>query len=121
VPPLRVHDPSVVVPLLKVTVPVAAEGVTVAVSVTLLPTGALVVEADRVVVVAVAAWELVTPESRNRNRIATLRHPLRMFVDVAGAPLRVAAPCEVRIFDILKPSMMDDWLSRSQRAMGIDR
>jgi hypothetical protein len=37
VPPLRVHVPSVVVPLLKVTVPVAVEGETVAVSVALAP------------------------------------------------------------------------------------
>jgi hypothetical protein len=51
VPPLRVHVPSVVVPLLKVTVPVAAEGETVAVSVTLVPTGALVTEEASAVVV----------------------------------------------------------------------
>jgi hypothetical protein len=121
VPPLRVHVPSVVVPFLKVTVPVAAEGDTLAVSVTLPPTAALVAEEDSVVVVAVAAWALVTIESRNRSRIATLPQLLRMLVEVAGAPLRVAAPGEVRISDILKPSVMNHWLSRSQRAMGIDR
>lgn len=40
---------------MKDTVPVADDGDTVAVSVTLLPIGALVGEADRVVVVAVVA------------------------------------------------------------------
>jgi hypothetical protein len=51
VPPLRVHVPSAVAPLLKVTVPVAAAGATFAVSVTLLPTVALVVDVTSVVVV----------------------------------------------------------------------
>jgi hypothetical protein len=106
---------------LKVTVPVAAEGDTLAVSVTLPPTAALVAEEDSVVEVAVVAWALPTNERRNRSRNATLPKPFRIFVDVAGAPLRVAAPGEVRISDILKPSVVNDWLSRSQRAMGIDR
>jgi hypothetical protein len=68
----------VVVPLLKVTVPVAAEGATVAVSVTLAPETE--VEAATgvvsVVVVAVAAWALVTNASKNRSRIVRLPKPL---------------------------------------------
>ena len=52
-PALSVPVPSEVVPDLKVTVPVAAEGATVAVSVTLAPTAGVVVEAVSVVVVAV--------------------------------------------------------------------
>ena len=52
-PELNVPVPSKVVPDMKVTVPVAAEGATVAVSVTLAPTAGVVVEAVSVVVVAV--------------------------------------------------------------------
>jgi hypothetical protein len=62
VPPLRVHVPSTVVPLLNVIVPVAAEGDTVAVNVTLLPTVALVVEAESAVVVAEVMSTLVAAE-----------------------------------------------------------
>jgi len=51
VPPLRVHVPSVAFPFFKVTVPVAAEGETDAVSVTLEPTIAFVTDEARVVVV----------------------------------------------------------------------
>jgi hypothetical protein len=62
VPLLRVHVPSVVVPFLKVTVPVAAEGDTVAVSVTLPPTDAVVAEEDSVVVVADVTATLTAAE-----------------------------------------------------------
>jgi hypothetical protein len=127
VPEARVHaDPTAVPLLLNCTVPagVPEEAVTVAVIVTLTPKAEVEDAAGAVMVVVVAsavAWALIMAESRNRSRIDTLPQPLRMLVDVAGAPLRVAAPGEVRISDILKPSVMNDWLSRSQRAMGIDR
>ena len=52
-PELSVPVPSEVVPDMKVTVPVAAVGETVAVSVTLAPTFGVVVDAVRAVVVAV--------------------------------------------------------------------
>ena len=52
-------------PLKKVTVPVAAEGATVAVSVTLAPTVGVVVDAVSVVVVAVNAAPQVTPLTAN--------------------------------------------------------
>jgi hypothetical protein len=60
-PELSVPIPSEVVPEKKVTVPVAAEGATVAVSVTLAPTVGVVVDAVSVVVVAVNAAPQVTP------------------------------------------------------------
>jgi hypothetical protein len=53
----------VVVPLLKVTVPVAAEGETVAVSVTLLPTTAVVTEEESVVVVAEVTTTLAAADA----------------------------------------------------------
>ena len=52
-PELSVPVPSEVVPDMKVTVPVAAEGATVAVSVTLAPTAGVVVDTASAVVVAV--------------------------------------------------------------------
>jgi hypothetical protein len=52
-PELNVPVPSEVVPDMKVTVPVAAEGATVAVSVTLAPAAGVVVDAVSVVVVVV--------------------------------------------------------------------
>lgn len=52
-PELNVPVPSEVVPDMKVTVPVAVEGATVAVSVTLLPTFVDAVDAVSAVVVAV--------------------------------------------------------------------
>jgi hypothetical protein len=52
-PALKVPVPSEVVPEKKVTVPVAAEGETMAVSVTLAPTAGVVVDAASAVVVAV--------------------------------------------------------------------
>jgi hypothetical protein len=100
VPPLREHVPSAVVPFLKVTVPVAAEGVTVAVSVTLAPTGALVGEADSLVVVAVVAWAVVMNASRYRSSIARLPQPLSMLVDIARARLRGVVTDVVRISNI---------------------
>ena len=54
VPPERVPVPRVLAPSRKVTVPVAAEGVVVAVRVILAPATGLVLEAERAVVVAVA-------------------------------------------------------------------
>jgi hypothetical protein len=53
------------VPEKKATVPVAAEGATVAVSVTLAPTVGVVVDAVSVVVVAVNAAPQVTPLTAN--------------------------------------------------------
>jgi len=53
-PELSVPVPSEVVPSRKVTVPVAVEGVTVAVSVTLVPVDTDVAEDVRAVVVAVS-------------------------------------------------------------------
>lgn len=52
-PELKVPVPSEVVPDMKVTVPVAVDGATVAVNVTLAPTAGVVVDAARTVVVAV--------------------------------------------------------------------
>ena len=52
-PELNVPVPSEVVPDMKVTVPVAVEGETVAVNVTLAPTTGVVVDAASAVVVAV--------------------------------------------------------------------
>ena len=52
-PEVNVPVPSEVVPEKKVTVPVAVEGATVAVSVTLAPTAGVVVDTARAVVVAV--------------------------------------------------------------------
>jgi hypothetical protein len=52
-PELKVPVPSKVVPEKKFTVPVAADGATVAVNVTLAPTAGVVVDAASVVVVAV--------------------------------------------------------------------
>jgi hypothetical protein len=97
-----VHVPSKVVPFLKVTVPVAAEGETVAVSVTLLPTGALVGEADSVVVVAVVAYALVANANRNRSSVARLPQPLSKLVDIARARLRGVITDVVRISNIFK-------------------
>ena len=54
-PALNVPVPSAVAPDMKVTVPVAAVGETVAVSVTLAPTLGVVVDAVSTVVVAVLA------------------------------------------------------------------
>ena len=62
VPEARVHVPSVVAPFLKVTVPVAAEGETVAVSVSVLPTAVLAAEAASVVVVAEVMVTLTAAE-----------------------------------------------------------
>jgi hypothetical protein len=52
-PELKVPVPSEVVPDMKVTVPVAVDGATVAVNVTLAPTAGVAVDAARTVVVAV--------------------------------------------------------------------
>jgi len=52
-PELSVPVPSEVVPEKKVTVPVAAEGETVAINVTLAPTAGVVVDAASTAVVAV--------------------------------------------------------------------
>jgi hypothetical protein len=62
-PALSVPVPSEVAPDMKVTVPVAAEGATVAVSVTLAPTFGVVVEADSVVVVGVLEVPLTVTET----------------------------------------------------------
>jgi hypothetical protein len=100
--------PSVVAPLLKVTVP-AATGAMVAVSVTLAPEAAVVTAVPSaevsalfsVVAVAVAvARPLVADASRNRSRVARLPHLLRMVVDVARAALRVVAIGIDRLSDI---------------------
>jgi hypothetical protein len=53
-PELNVPVPSAVAPEKKVTVPVAADGATVAVSVTLAPTVGVVVDTASLVVVAVS-------------------------------------------------------------------
>ena len=58
-PALNVPVPSEVVPDMNVTVPVAAEGETVAVNVTLAPTVGVVVDAASVVVVGVVDVETV--------------------------------------------------------------
>ena len=58
-PELRVPAPSVVAPDMKVTVPVAAEGETVAVSVTLAPTVGAVFDTVSAVVVAVLVDDTV--------------------------------------------------------------
>lgn len=64
-PALSVPVPSEVEPEKKVTVPVAADGATVAVKVTLAPTVGVVVDAVSVVVVAVNAAPQVTPFTAN--------------------------------------------------------
>ena len=58
VPPLSVPLPRVLVPFMNVTVPVAADGVTVAVNVTGVPNGTLVPLVGAVIVVVVAAGGL---------------------------------------------------------------
>jgi hypothetical protein len=104
VPDTKVHAvPTVVAPLLKVTVPAADEDVTVAVSVTLAPEANVddaVGVVMTVVVAAGVAWALVMAASKNKNRKATLPEPFSMLVLVARVPLRVAAPDVVRISDI---------------------
>jgi hypothetical protein len=62
-PELRLPVPSEVVPEKKVTVPVAAEGATVAVNVTLAPTVGVVVDAASAVVVGVLVGVLTTIET----------------------------------------------------------
>ena len=62
-PELSVPVPSEVVPEKKVTVPDAADGETVAVSVTLAPTVGVVVDAASVVVVAVLVPALTVNET----------------------------------------------------------
>ena len=62
-PELSVPVPSEGVPEKKVTVPVAADGETVAVSVTLAPTVGVVVDAASVVVVAVLVPALTVNET----------------------------------------------------------
>jgi hypothetical protein len=62
-PELSVPVPSEVVPEKKVTVPVAADGATVAVSVTLAPTVGVVVDAASAVVVAVLVPALTVIET----------------------------------------------------------
>jgi hypothetical protein len=62
-PALSVPVPSEVAPDMKVTVPVAADGETVAVKVTLAPTFGVVVEAVSVVVVGVLEVPLTVTET----------------------------------------------------------
>ena len=62
-PELSVPVPSEVVPDMKVTVPVAAEGATVAVSVTLAPTAGVVVDTASAVVVAVLVEALTVTKT----------------------------------------------------------
>jgi hypothetical protein len=70
VPELSVPVPSEVVPSRNVTVPVAAEGATVAVSVMLVPVVTVVEEAARAVVVAVNDVLHVVPLTANDTGIA---------------------------------------------------
>ena len=62
-PELNVPVPSEVVPDMKVTVPVAVEGETVAVNVTLAPTAGVVVDTASAVVVAVLVPVLTVMET----------------------------------------------------------
>jgi hypothetical protein len=61
-PPLSVLDPNVIVPSLKVTAPVAADGIMVAVNVMLVPKLGLTEDVVSAVVVDVVATETDIPE-----------------------------------------------------------
>jgi hypothetical protein len=74
-PELNVPVPSDVVPERKVTVPVAAEGETVAVSVTFAPTVGVVVDAVSVVVVAVLVAALTVTTTALDVLVASVVEP----------------------------------------------
>ena len=89
-----------VAPVVKFTVPTAVEGETIAVRVTLVPAGTVVIvvlgaEARptfSVVVVAVAvAWAMPTVDSKKSSRKAALTLPLRTRLEIARNPFRVVA------------------------------
>jgi hypothetical protein len=108
----------------------ANKGVTVAVRVTLVPEGAVVIAVPgeaaspifSAVVVAVAvAWALVMAASENMRRIARPPQPFRMLVNVASAALRVVAigmdPVLSRIFfsalaDLFRPFLKGSEITR---------
>jgi RecJ-like exonuclease len=74
-PELNVPVPSEVVPDKNVTVPVAVDGETVAVNVTLAPTVGVVVDEVSVVVVAVLVAALTVTESALEVLVASVVDP----------------------------------------------
>jgi hypothetical protein len=96
VPELRVAAPSDVVPSKNVTVPVAAEGETVAVSVTAAPSTGFAVEAARVIVVEVVEAFQKLPQPANRGAIpsstAINNLPVPSFLVFIESP----CPCVLR-------------------------